>query len=503
MLRLADLVFGRGIFLQYVRMPELIENIDIKRYSLEGFAIKKSNQQKLLRAKRFSRGGIIYIWVMIILLMLITIIGLALDIGKVAFVAHQLQNAADAAALGGARVVKISQSQARQNAIDVALLNYADGQNIQLSDNEENNLNGDIVVGRYDLEAGTFTVTTTGANALKVSIRYGDGFPAGPVSLNFGSLFNVDTYDISRSAIAVASGGTGAGMIALADEGIGLKINGSLSLNVQNGAILVNSADDNAVRIIGQPELDALELDVTGDVDATGGFEFDPNFPVNTGVEPTEDPICPDPLDECLPEPLWDPAYDLAPSAGEALDISGGTVELEPGYYSGGLRINGGDVTLKPGIYILDGSSTGQKSGLVLGGNANICAKGVMFYVVGDGVVDIAGFGSIQASPIKFGDANFCDSSFSYPGDIDYTYEDMTIFQARDNFNGARIVGTGLLDLEGTLYFPDNLVDLSGSGEGFGDQLIADTIEISGTGNMVIKYDGRNRAPANKSFLVE
>ena len=462
--------------------------------------MKKSGRQNISGLEYSTRNGVVYIWVIVTLLLLVLLTGLTLDIGKVVFVAQQLQNAADASALAGARIVKISQNQARQNAMDIALLNYADGQYIQLRDNEENGIDGDIVVGRYDLQTNTFNATTLAANALKIVARRSNDSLGGPLPLNFGSLFNVDTYDISRYAIAMTSGGTGAGMISLAPDGIGLLINGELRLDVRDGAILVNSNAGNAVRIIGQPELDALELDVTGDIDATGGFEFDPNLAINTGVPPTPDPLCPDPFDDCLPEPVWDPAYDLSPSPGEALKISGGIVELEPGYYSGGLDITGGDVTLKPGIYILDGS---KKSGLVIGGNANFCAKGVMFYVTGDAVIDIAGTGSIQATPIKYDDNDFCDSSYTYPAGVDYTYEDIMIFQSRDNLSDARIVGTGLLDLEGTLYFPNNHIDLSGTGEGLGDQLIADTIEISGTGDLVIRYDGRNRAPANKAFLVE
>ncbi len=37
----------------------------------------------------------------------------------------------------------------------------------------------------------------------------------------------------------------------------------------------------------------------------------------------------------------------------------------------------------------------------------------------------------------------------------------------------------------------------------FSNQLIARTVEISGTGEITIDYDGRNRAPATRSFLVE
>ncbi|MBN1788261.1 MAG: hypothetical protein JW806_07685 [Sedimentisphaerales bacterium] len=459
--------------------------------------MKKLKRKTRSKSGHRTRKGLVYFWVAVILLLLISTTGLALDIGKVVVVAHQLQNVADAAALAGARIIKINQSIGIQNAIDTALENSVDGQSFQLDES-------DIVIGRYQFDTGEFIPTTTqGVNALKVTARRTDASPDGPINLNFGSIFNIDTYNVSRSAIAIAAGGTGAGMISLAPDGVGLLINGELSLIVNDGAILVNSYAENAVRIIGQPDLGAAELDVTGSVLATGGFEFDPNFVVNMGVPPSPDPLCPYPPDECLPEPTYDPVYDLAPSPGDTITVSSGTAEFEPGYYSGGFRINGGDVTFKPGIYILDGSANGQASGLVIGGNANVCAKGVMFYVINDAVVDITGSGNVEMTPIIYDSNDFCDDSYEYPSDVDYAYEQIGIFQSRTNYNAANIVGTSNLDLDGTLYFPNNHIDLSGTGEGFGEQLIADTIGISGTGDMTIMYNGGNRAPANRAYLVE
>ncbi|MBN1787412.1 MAG: hypothetical protein JW806_03355 [Sedimentisphaerales bacterium] len=456
--------------------------------------MKELKKNKHSQSKFSIRNGIVYVWAIIVLLLLLTTTGLSLDIGKVIYVGHQLQNAADAAALAGARVVKYNQPLACQEAAETALQNAANGQNIQLSSE-------DIVVGRYNLATGTFTPTTIAANAIQVTAKLTDDSATGPVSLNFGSIFNINTCNLTRTAIAYGAGGTGAGMISLARDGIGLSINGDIHLTVEDGAILVNSEDDDAVRIIGQPDINALELDVVGDVDATGGFEFDPNFPVNTGMWPNPDPLCPDPYNgDCLPEPVWDPDYDMSPSSGEIISVTGGTAVFEPGYYSGGFNFTGGDVVFKPGIYILDGS---KKSGLVIGGNTNVCAKGVMFYVVGDGIVNIDGSGSIELSPVQFDNDEFCDTSYSYPPGTDFSFEEVGIYQARTNTNEATIVGTGSLDLNGTLYFPENQLNISGNGDGFGDQLIAKTIEVSGGGYMVIRYDGRNRTPANRAFLVK
>ena len=133
------------------------------------------------------------------------------------------------------------------------------------------------------------------------------------MSLNFGPIAGVDNVNITRYAIAMTSGGTGAGLIALAPDGIGLKVNGTVTLDVNDGAIQVNSAADNATRLIGTPEILADELNVWGDVDPTGGIALeDLPFPIDNSAPPIPDPLCPDPPTTCLPPPTWN-CYGRAP----------------------------------------------------------------------------------------------------------------------------------------------------------------------------------------------
>jgi Flp pilus assembly protein TadG len=474
---------------------------------------------RTLQMRRRKHRGIALVWVVIFTFLIILLVGLSLDAGKVCIVAHQLQNAADAAALAGGRIVKLDQSDARQRAIDIAHENYADGDPVLLDRNEGNLLDGDIVIGRYNRSTRTFVANTVTPNALKVVARRTEASLGGNVRLIFGPLVGVDTSSIERHAIAMATGGTGAGLIALSPSGVGLDVRGTVDLYVNDGAIQVNSEDDDALSVNGTPAIHANEVDVWGDVDATGGFEFppEPEMYIDTDAPPIPDPLCPywlpitsEPSPSDCIQPPSVPATDLSPSPGEALVITGGTHVLEPGYYSGGFRISGGDVTLKPGIYILDGSSSGQESGLVIGGNTIFCAKGVMFYIMGDGVVDMTGTGLIEIDPLVYdpneGSDYFCDPSYSYPegldSDINY-YDGMAIFQERGNNNEARIIGTGLMDLTGTLYFPTNHVELGGTGDGFGNQLIAWSAYVHGTGDITINYDGRNPGVANRAFLVE
>ena len=123
-----------------------------------------------------------------------------------------------------------------------------------------------------------------------------------------------------------------------------------------------------------------------------------------------------------------------------------------------------------------------------------------MFFVH-TGPVDINGTGNLHVTPPDPDDPR---PGFDFPEAI--TYEGVSIFHARDNTAKkaeSRILGTSLLDLQGTLYFPSTNLTVEGTGDGFGNQLIADTIDIRGTGEITINYNGNFPAPGNKVFLVE
>jgi hypothetical protein len=175
---------------------------------------------------------------------------------------------------------------------------------------------------------------------------------------------------------------------------------------------------------------------------------------------------------------------------------SSSTVSLTPGYYPGGISMsnNNGQLNLAPGIYVLDGPGLN-----ITGGNMN--AYGVMFYLKGTGVVNLTGNGTVNITGID-------PSLYTYPAGTE-VYEGISIFQNSPlgvnpaNKTDSKIVGTSLLNLGGTLYFRSNHLDLSGTSAGVGNQLIANTIKISGTGTITINYDGRNPAAGNRVYLVE
>ncbi|HOB74710.1 MAG TPA: TadG family pilus assembly protein [Phycisphaerae bacterium] len=462
------------------------------------FASSTCRQRDPLRNST-RRRAVALVWVAILGLILIGMVGLALDAGVVVLSRQQLQNAADAAALAGAAKVKLDTDEARTNAVTIGLANKVLGTQVRLDRNDANAAEGDIVLGRYREDTGEFTPQTTAVNAVKVVARRTGAVSDGPVSLVFGPLFGVDTVDLSATAIAMVGGGTGAGLITLnPDAECALYVHGNLTLSVEDlqlgvpGAIQVNSSHSCAVCSDGNVHIEAGEINVHG-----GDCLKNANYAgtVNPGAGVVQDPLA------GIPEPS--PA-GLTPLP--IVELSQGDVRtIDPGYYAGGISMTGGTLTCTPGIYILDGVGLNVNGG-------DLIAHGVMFYIMDstpDGKqpfshVDLSGNGRIVITAIDLD-----DPSVTYPPGIDSSYEGMAIFQSRATYNldpkyTAKIVGNNELNtIQGTLYFPQNKVNIGGAGGNTGTQLIADTVEVGGNGFIHIQYDGRNQAPGTKPFLVK
>jgi hypothetical protein len=440
--------------------------------------------------------------------MLILFVGLALDVAKVLLAKHQLQNAADAAALAGARIVRVDQPLARTQAQYIGSQNYTQGDSVVLNlnadaDGDNTDPNGDIVVGWYNPGDRSWTPGTNAINALKVVARRTET-SHGPIPLVFGPIAHVNTANVSRDAIALAQGGTGAGIIVLACDGTSFDMRGSVDVNVANGGIQVNSTSPDAA-LIWKGGSAGMTTDVNG-LNIVGGY----SGTVPDGVDDriaTRMPYMPDPLcpsAECGQAPTGYCIPAITPGADLGGINSGDPcLPFGPGYYSGGINVNGGTVVLKPGIYVLG------SGGLNIGGNANLYAQGVMFYITNGGAINMGGTGRILITELKENapPSYFYNPSFSYPPGTDFThYEGMAIFQDRNDPQTATFSGTGDLDVTGTIYFPNNIVDLGGTSGNFGTQLIAWKIVDKGGGKTTdinINYDGRNVSPVDKSFLVK
>src|SRR5262249_3208288 len=118
---------------------------------------------------------------------------------------------------------------------------------------------------------------------------------------------------------------------------------GNPTVNV-NAPVIVDSSNSAAMGVAGASTFVAPEIDVTGNLNLTGGAN--PSGAVKTGA-----PYTPDPL-QYLPPP--DPKTLTVQSSSALSFSSGGSHTLSPGVYTGGISISSNSsVALQPGIYYI------------------------------------------------------------------------------------------------------------------------------------------------------
>jgi len=516
----------------------------------------RSRQRTALPPKHLRYRGIALAWTALVIFVLLLLVGLSIDTANLCLVNHQLQNGADAGALAGAQFVKYNQEQARNMAVSIAAANYAEKLTIFVDDNTSNDPNGELVLGRWIRQLRLFIPTTISPTAVKVvSRRLGQREDAPQVSYIFGPLVDVFSGGLQREAIAWSQHTTGAGIITLAEypeiyrsEGwnhdTGLIIHGNPTVDLRGfdyrdgspmtGDIQVNSQSDpehgpwSAFRLTGSSaEIFANDFNVSGttnpDADNTDRWAEiygDPYNPcsVNPYCEPIEDPL------EYMADPdissmtvhfpnVIDDAYvashgttEVDPTTGQLTNV----LTLTPGHYPGGINIVGAvdanspktKVILAGGtdesVYAFGGGSTGD-SGLVMTGGT-LVGEGVMIYITSDtessssnGKIEIHGDTSVQI--ISRGDA---DGSGRVNGEIG-----TAIWQSRHNPTYGKIIGGGDMNIVGTIYCGYNPMEIGGSSNQMGNQLIAGTLNMHGNTPIRIAYDGRNGYVTSQSILVK
>jgi Flp pilus assembly protein TadG len=400
------------------------------------------------------RRGVVNIWACMVLLALVALLGLAMDTGWSALTLSQLQASSDAAALGGALKVLSDQSLARTKAQAVGQANLAANAPVNLNLNTGNVATGDIVLGTYNTTTNVFTPTTISPNAVKVHATQ-------TASLAFGPIFGRSSVTLRTDSIAIARNAGAAAVIVLNPFApCALDLGGNSGLFVTNGGIQVNSSNGTAVCNNGHPVIAAPEMNVVGGVE--GGITVQGGN-MNTGASVIDDPL------STLPAP--------PDGTAQAKPAKNGNVTIKPGYYANGISRNNGSLTLQSGIYVLNDDFS------VTGGN--LSGQNVMIYMKG-GTIDFRGNGSFTLTPPNTG-----------------TYKDVTIFQAHGNSAGAQINGNNNMNIQGTLYFPSANVDVRGTGASIGNQIIAWTMSLGGTGDVNVPYNGTFPVGQPRVYLVQ
>jgi len=480
---------------------------------------------------RTSETGQIMTLAAISLVMLISFVALAVDVGYFYSVRRKMQTAADAAAVAGANSIGTSNaSNYEQAASDVATLNgFQNGQN------------GVTVTVSEPSLSSPYPST---ASYVEVSISQA-------VPTFFLHALGYSTMNVSTQAIAGSSNPTSCIYALDQSKSEAFYLDGNVTVDASCG-ITDDSSSGSALTVDGNITVDTSSIGVVGGVSKSGNVSFTPN-PV-TGIANQADPL------SSLAAPSVGSCTQAATTNSGTYSPSGilSSLNIAPAVYSGGMSFSGilssatftggtygngislgglvTNTTFNPGQYqngggtgaaitINGNSSTTFESGsytfcgpVVLSGNGTVTLQPGLYeggisitgnsnvtfsagtYILAGGGLSVTGNSTLSGSGVTF--YNTSSSSFAY-APIDLTgnetanlsaptsgsLQGILFFQDRSvtgsSSNGSSVVGNSSSTFNGVVYFPTTSLSYLGNSSSTGYTfLIADTISIVGNANV-------------------
>jgi hypothetical protein len=377
------------------------------------------------------------------MVVLIGIVGLAIDMGYLRLSKRRMQAAADSAAVAGASELQFTNG----NYVTAA-------QNDSKSNGFEDGENGVTVTPHNPPVDAPFAGR---ANYVEVKVQQ-----IAPTF--FMRIFGVNST--SLSATAVAELGSSRGCVYSLGLLAGLTLGGN-NLTATNCGVV-----DNALLDLGGGCVTASSIGVV--LNVVGGCATPTPL---TGIAPSADPL----------------AYITAPAVGACLpnpDINqpaGPPIVLAPGTYCG-ITIqptNVVPVTFSPGVFVVNGAP-----GIQIQGATSVTGAGVTFYITGGGSVQVTGTGTISLTAPTTANGGI-------PGGV-------LFFQDPADLQPAQISNGNLL-LTGALYFPGAQLTL-GANNPATDYLIlvAQSLQLQGNVTIGTNYSTlTNGSPIKAAFLVQ
>lgn len=472
------------------------------------------------------------------LVALLLVAALAFDVGSMLVQRRDEQNAADAAALAGARFVLSDPGAAVAAAHEIARINgYEDS-----DPNEYVTVHIPAIHGRYvgfpgfievevgstrpSIFAGVIGRSTWPTGAMAVATNDQDlTFPFSMLALN----------PTACKAIAVSGGG-----VVEAFENVQSNSNGSgcgagdpVGFSRTGGATISVVAPSATCRVVG-------EFQDAGSGPPINCTIVENSFALPDPLRNVPYPAMPalaapmvyaglatpaPPIPAHCPGSLTDPPNALAPALCK-IPATGGSANvpwiLYPGLYPGGLQLDKGRTAyLMPGIYWIGGG------GVDIGGGASIisigtesdarpdpttapCATGTTPDSLCGGVMFFnTKLPGAAGGPfiLNSSGATMKIASLDLPsGDPNAIYNQITIFQDRTMTNPVTLNGSSSFTIvEGIVYVPAGQIKLNGNGGTLIlDQVIADTYDINGNGGTIKVLRGEGvDAPIVAAGLVD
>jgi hypothetical protein len=406
------------------------------------------------------RSGAILAWVALSLAVILGIVALNLDGGRLLEERRRAQTVADAAALTAA--ADLYANYWGHHGLDPNGTAGAAAEAAAVA----NGYPAGAVTVNVPPQSGTFAGQ---AGHVEVVLRTS-------VGATFGTLFT--DQDLPVSARAVARGRPmKLGLILMRPSGANAFHNKAAAFTLVNSPVIVNSGDLTAFHQSGAGVIIASRYDVTGGFVNSGGALVVGK--VRTGVRPTPDPLW------FLPVPDGAAVRSGAPLK---IDSPLPTI-LQPGVYRGGLRVTGAAVvTLLPGVYIMEGG------GFQVDGAATVVGLEVLIYnttsdAYATGSIAVASTGKVALAAPLAG-----------------TYQGINFFQNRSLAEPVSLTGFGLTAITGVVYALKAPVTLTGSAavgaDILGGAYVVDSMTVGGAGAINVNL-GLNPPRVPEVHLVD
>jgi hypothetical protein len=283
----------------------------------------------------------------------------------------------------------------------------------------------------------------------------------------------------SRATAAVVAGVMGGCIYALNPSvQSAFVVSGSGAVHSGCG-VWINSSHPKALQVTGGGSLTVS----SGDISVVGddiGSNTNISPAPTTGIAHFADPLA------SIPAP---PVGYCDHSS--QVSISGGTEDLYPGVYCGGISISQGDVTFHPGMYILNGGGL-----VVSSSSSHASGSGLMFYNTGDA--------SHAFSRITVSGGATVDFSAPTSG----SYGNILFFEDRSK-GGASVQNTfsggSMVNLTGVIYTRNSEVVYSGGSSTINPNLgiVADQLTFSGGAYLQAGLNGGGAGTGAKVALID
>ncbi len=366
-----------------------------------------------------NESGQVVILLAVSLTVILGFVGLATDVGVMIHDKRNLQIAADAAAVAGAKQLQINLPG---NAIAAAKAassanGYTDGQN-----------------------GVTVTINTPPTSGPNTGLS---GFVEAIVQYSqptfFMRVLGINSSLIGGRAVAFDGANSGTGCLTALNQSAGdtIHLQGSFNVDAPGCTVIDNSkasGTNNASALYFNGGGGTLQAGSVGVVGSDSGQISDSTPVPQTGISGVSDPLAPK-----ISPPTYTPSSCIPqPTA----------TTWNPGCYSGTINIGSGvTVSLNPGTYIFTGTLNLSGHGTLK--NSSI-PGGVTLYF--DGPNGALGTGSGSGNTTL----NLTEST-SGP------YQGILIYEGANDTNPIYLVGTPIANLTGIIYAPSAELDLGGN----------------------------------------